>query len=356
MDKRKNLGPRRSLGRNTETVEKDRSVDALLRVGAVVVLHVHEEKGQGPRFRSFVRGWRRGSHIILDRPRLRGSGRELEAGQTCLVRFISEGHACAFETSLLGCAGQGQGGHCDIAWPAEVDIVPFRRYYRIKVNLACHFTADGCSGEGEIRDLSMGGCAICTRQALPQGVSMQLAFTLPDGLPLEGVHGIIRDVRPLGQDFLVGCEFCHFQEHVQSDIAFSLSTTFEHQRDHKDRPVQILIIDANEATAAALQGAFEQKGLSTAIAAGTIDGLQRLRMAPPAALIVSLEQRDLTALDIARLVKLTPGFDLLPIFVYGEGGEETRQQALQSGVREFFPFPFDAGEIRAAVAKLVAAV
>ena len=330
-------------------------LEFFLRAGAVVVLHLDPSSPGGPRYRTAVRGWDKASHIVLDRPKFLNRFMALTDHQPCLVRFVCEGTACAFESIMLDRDDLASETHCAIAWPGDVRMVPFRKYYRISIVVPCKFTVGEQTHTGEIRNLSMGGCALCAPEPLTLGTVILLGFTLPDGLLLEDVHAIVRDVRKVGRETFTGCEFSDRQEDVQNDIAFSVSLALDQQRgDKKDDKPPVLVIDSNEDRTAALREGLKELGWDVFTASGTIDGLQRLRMVPPVALVVNQDQHDLTGLDLVRLVKLTRGFELLPVFLYGGAGEDIRERAMQIGVREYFPLPFDPAGICRSVAACAA--
>ena len=332
--------------------DDENGIESYLRKGAVVGLHLDPVQNPGPRSRILVRirDWETGSHIILDRPKSGGRYAPLRREQPCIIRFVASSNTCSFETTVSSWEEEGQNASCWIEWPGNVNIIPFRKYYRLKVTLPCKFSLEGGICYGEIRDLSMGGCGICVQQEVPVNTVFRLAFTLPDGLTLENVGAVVRAARQIGKDYFLGCEFADRQEHVQSDIAFSVSVAYERERsDAKNAKPHVLIIDGQENNTAALRNDFNLRGWDVLTAAGTIDGLQRLRAAKPAALVISQDQRELTGLDIVRLVKLTRGFERLPIFLYGDDDEALKEKAARTGVKTFFALPLNSAAICEAV-------
>ena len=113
--------------------------------------------------------------------------------------------------------------------------------------------------------------------------------------------------------------------------------------------MHVLIIDADSAVADDLYRVFEKRGWYVFVASGVIEGLQHLQVARPAALLVSQEQQDLTGLDVARLMKLTRGYEQLPVFVYGSD-PGLKDKAAQVGVKEYFTRPIDYAALCDAVA------
>ena len=326
-------------------------LESYLRVGKVVVLHLNPHQSPGPQFRTFIRGWHKSSHIMVDRPALESGSAPLTKGQPCVLRFVSDGFAGAFESSILSWEEHEQGNYCNLSWPQDLQIVPFRKHYRTKVEFPCKFSVEDETYEGIIRDLSIGGCGVFSHTALAEGTDVEMSFTLPDGLPLKKVRAIVREARPMGDDALLACEFYDRQEHVQSDVAFYLSSLIERERGGGRAEIgrQLLIIDENEDNAASLKRGFRDLGWDAVIVSSTIDGMHRLHATPPVALIVSQEQQDLTGLDIIRMVKSTSGFESLPVFLYGKDTGDLRARALEIGVAGYFPHPFDSAAICKAV-------
>lgn len=330
---------------------EDKRIETYLREGAIVVLHLDPHEKPGPQFRATVRAWHESSDIELEWPEAASLLLDKKKGQPCVVRFVSEDHACAFDSCILAWGEPQKDSYCLITWPEKLQVVPFRRHQRIKVTISCRFKVGDTVHKGEVRDLSIGGCGLCAPVAVPTGARLKLTFVLPDGLPLENVQAIVRDERQMSGQTFMACKFSDNQEHVQGDIAFFVSSAILLERglEPKDVRFHVLIIDENSAVADDLRRVLEKRGWYVFVASGTIEGLQHLQVARPVALLVSQEQRDLTGLDVARLMKSTHGYEQLPIFVYG-ADLGIKDKAAQAGVSEYFTRPIDYAALCDAIA------
>ena len=337
--------------------EDKETLESYLRVGTVVVLHLNPNQRPGPQFRTFIRGWQEPSHILVDRPSIEQGFAPLTEGQTCVLRFVTDGLAGAFESTVLGWGehptsdAAGNSVYCNLSWPKQFQIVPFRKHYRTKVEFPCTFSVDDEVYEGIVHDLSIGGCGIYTQAPIAEGTDVELSFTLSDGLPLKNIRAIVHNARSTDDHVLLACEFHERQEHVQSDIAFYLSSLIERERigGHGESVRDLLIIDENEDTADALRRGLEGLGWEVCTVSGTIDAMHRLHAMPPVALIVNQEQSDLAGLDIVRLVKATHGFESLPVFLYGGNEGNLREEARARGALDYFPLPLDSAKMCEAI-------
>lgn len=55
-----------------------------------------------------------------------------------------------------------------------------RKYARFQVELECSFSGDHIVGDGQVVDLSMGGCKIRSDATIPTGTYLELRAYLPD--------------------------------------------------------------------------------------------------------------------------------------------------------------------------------
>ncbi len=81
-----------------------------------------------------------------------------------------------------------------------------REYERVAVRLPATFTSHHESGEGEISDLSLGGCTMRTRTPLTNGDTLRLSFHLPRApVPIVVDVALVRSTPP-------GAAGLHFQQ------------------------------------------------------------------------------------------------------------------------------------------------
>ena len=330
------------------TDEDDLPIEDLLQVGMMVVVHTDPDYHTERRYRSFIRGWHAPMHIVIDRPQSVNRPAPLREEQPCVIRFAVEGRACAFDSHILDWDNKHEMAYCRIAWPQKFEIASFRKHQRIPVMIPCSIKQhDGRQVKGEILDISVGGCRIRTEALIDEGFEVNIDFTLPDGTMMEKVLTIVRGTHPVADEFLLGCQFADGQDTVTDGITFCIATMLNNERNRgiKHRAEHILIIDDDKESGKSLRQAFENEKWNVFTALNTLDGLMRLRLLPPAALLVNSNQHDLSGTEITRLVKSSPGFELLPIFVLGEQNHNNRENAIQAGASAFFEKPYNIDSI-----------
>jgi len=328
-------------------------IESLLRVGEVIVLHLNPSKTGGPRHKTFVRGWHKPYHITLDRPEVRDRYVPLRNGQPCLVRFLSYGKACGFESAVFDWDSRRPKAYCRVTWPEDVEMISFRRFQRVDAFVPCTLTLGGEARDAEVRDLSIGGCRVYAPTILSEGSSIKLSFALPDGLPIEGIQATVRNGAALNEGALLGCEFGEAQEHLQSDIAFFVAAALRRTGSDQDEVSRVLVVDENEERITAFRRDFEERGWDVFAASSTIEGLLRLRMLPLNALLVSHDQKALSPIELVQLLKTTRGVEDLPVFVYGGTDAAVSEKARAAGAADCFPSAMETKQVCEAIVSAV---
>ena len=80
-----------------------------------------------------------------------------------------------------------------------------RQFPRFTVQYKVSFSGEGIQGEGEVYNLSLGGCAVESETSVPKGEYLQLRIQLPTlptpiSVPLGAVRWAIR--REFGVEFI----------------------------------------------------------------------------------------------------------------------------------------------------------
>ncbi len=310
--------------------EHVREVETYLHVGAGVAFQPNASQAWQPRYRTFIRGWERSVHIILDRPKHENRFVPLCERMSCIIRFLQEDVACAFQSTVLDSTGWQDGNWFSIAWPETIHVVSFRKYKRTAVNIECALSRDGAAlGQGEICDISKGGCAIRTTLPLVFGATIGVSFALPDGVPIQDAQAVVRNVRPLEDGSrLIGCEFAPGQEHFQNDIAVFESAALQRKQEQSPCQKRLLLLDDDIAVITAFQRDFKERGYDVVTASNLVDGFFRLCLLRPAAALVSARYASMPASDIVRLIRTHEPLTSVPLFVHGlpdqpAAGEET---------------------------------
>jgi CheY-like chemotaxis protein/c-di-GMP-binding flagellar brake protein YcgR len=312
--------------------EKD--LELYLNVGCPLVLHPEPFEASAPRYSTCVRGWSKSSYLLIDRPRVNNRFAAVRENQPCVVRFLYNGLACAFDTMVLDWDTRQYHSYCRISWPTKFQTVSFRKFERVRAQIPCGFIYGGKKHTGTIEDISIGGCRIRTSAQLENDCTIELDLSLPDGCVVEQVRAEVKNVRPAAGEFLLGCQFLEDQPEVESEIAFYVTTVLDRGEARASERQRILVIDDNRTVAMVLRNLFEQKGIEVLPASGTLDGLSRLRLSSPEAVLISQRMTDLPGIDSARLIRATRGLENLPVFLYG--GDISDDDIAKAGVSLYF--------------------
>lgn len=316
--------------------EKEADLEPYLVVGNPVTFHSDPFRKDAPRYKSAIRGWRSPVYVMLDRPKLGDRYVVMAQNQPCIIRFVSGGYACAFDTQVLDWDKRRHHAYFRIAWPNAVKVVGFRKHERVMVSIPCMIKAGEAVNEGTVTDLSIGGCCVTLGVPISPGETVALAFRLSNGYTIEDASALVRNARKVGGQTQIGCEFVEGQETVTSDIAFYVNTRLDRGKTCGEDERRVLIIDHDEKTTKALRKCLQDRGFEVFSAPGLVDGLYRLRVVPPNALLVNQRLQDLTGIELSRIVRHTSGYESMPLFVYGGDSPELEQQAKEAGATQYF--------------------
>lgn len=321
---------------------EQKEIERFLEVGAVMMLHTEPTRKDGPRFKTVLRGWRKPSHLLFDRPKTEtGLFVALQEGMSLVVRFLHEGRACAFDAVIIDWDTRRNSPYLRVTWPAEVQYIMFRKHERVKLQAPCTVSIDNVGKfNGEIRDISIGGCGVVCPEAPGENPGkVRLSFPLPDGVVVEAVSALVRNYRHGADGVFLGLEFESNQERTMNDILFFVTSRLERAGagERSGTRILVMVIDDNAEFAARLRRCFERRNIDVFIASGTVEGLSYLRGTGPRALLISAAMSDLPAIDTCRLLRRTKGFENLSVYLYG--GDAGRLESLvhEIGVNRYFP-------------------
>ncbi len=294
-------------------------VESLLSVGKAVVAYFGSLGDQGAMYKCMVRGWNRGGYILIELPEPEHIPPVMEPGTEVLMKLRHEGHTWHCATDLLDVWQTPASPHFRAAWPDHADRMFVRRWERIDTAVECNVvTETGDWLKGQIRDLGGGGCRVILRSAPEAGSRVYLSFTLPNGSTLEDIESMVRSASPFGQGAVIGCQFLDTTGNTEREVDLFVSAKLEEtRRRHLRGQKRMLIIEPSPKVAAALRGSLEKRGFDCATAAGLVDGCALLRSLLPDALMINHEQGYISGFELCRIIKGTPGFRRLPVFIYG---------------------------------------
>lgn len=319
---------------------EEKEIERFFGVGAIVVFHTEPNRRDGPRHKTVLRGWRKPSHLLLDRPK-NDSGLfvPLQESQQCVIRFVHDGLACAFDAVVIDWDTRRSNPYLRITWPQEIQYVQFRKFERVKMAFPCTVQSeDGAVFTGEIRDISAGGCGLSSPDFdRDNAKNVYLSFTMPDGVTVEGVKAEVRSQRKGQEGMFLGVEFLPRQERPLNDIMFFVTSRLDRSKGSDQPAPRVLVIDQDSEFAARLRRCFERRNMDVICVTGTVDGLCALRNTPPRALLVSAAMNDLPAVDLCRLIRGTRSLEDVQIYVYGGDPGQLERLVGDVGASGYFP-------------------
>lgn len=325
-----------------ENDSSDFSFEDTLSVGqAVVVDPDPQDEDKSLRFSAFIRGWMKDEYILLDTRMETNRSTTLNRGQLCVLRFIAEGVAYAFTARVTDLGAGAYYDYARIAWPTEVKRVSVRRHERVEVNIPCTVEVGGGAPiQGELLDLSVGGCRVVLPNSIGKGEKALLSFNLPDGGALSQLSGIVRNVVASKSGHSVGFEFQDLSEDSNREIGFYVAAVLNRHRTPAQQRPWVLVVDPKPERVGPLKEALEQQGVTVITEDNAATGITRLAVSTPSVLLLGYDQSPCTGLEVCRVIRTAARFASLPVFVYGEDASKEKDllaQAEKAGATGAFP-------------------
>ena len=123
-------------------------------VGDELIIQIEETN---IRFKSNLVGVERDAYLIVKTPSISGIGNKITAGDTVIVRYLSEGSVFGFESTIEGSIVR-PARLVFIKYPKFVECKSIRRFKRISCNIPSTGEINGAEFKGMIVDISKGGC------------------------------------------------------------------------------------------------------------------------------------------------------------------------------------------------------
>lgn len=308
----------------------DHALEEHLEVGLDVYLDLQPGVQNSPRYPGRIRGWESNKYILLAlNP---GSGAPIvRRGKQCVVRFMHEGEVWGF-TALFG----EPTTHTDLTlihlyWPQQVARLQVRKHERVAIEIPCtvHLDDDN-TADATIGDISGGGCSIITSSDLEVGKGVHLSFRMPGGGQVTRRPVLIRNRRiERAAKFSYGCQF---QEEKEEDRSISLFVARKKAMDRGESAPhpQVLVLSRDDADVLIAQNALAGSPYEAVAAMGVLDLGFRLHTCKAVGILISFEQKELSAIEVIPLIQESRGMEEIPLFLYG-GGEGLRSQAKSLG-------------------------
>jgi c-di-GMP-binding flagellar brake protein YcgR/CheY-like chemotaxis protein len=331
--------------------EDEAGLAPLLAVGKPVVFYPDDDFDEAAMERAVVRGWHPDSYVLLELPRYAEDEVPHRMGTPLLIKFRHEGVTHEFDSSLLERWSGMDTAHVLASWPDKVRRVEVRKHERIvsmvQVNVV---TEEGAWLKGQLRDLSAGGCKLYLKTPAETGTVVHLSFSLPDGSTLEDVRAFVKSINPFGKGALVSCQFDEDEHEAQEEVDLYVSTALDESRArHLPDRRRVVVIDGAPKLLGNLRKALSQRGFDVATAGGAVDGFAVMRATMPHAVLINQEQSPVSGYDLVRILRTTPGYKKLPIFLYGPESMSLARRAHEAGATEYIPYLINASRIAESV-------
>ena len=167
-----------------------------------------DTKGQ-----TFFRGYREDHYIILDYPC--NDNRvplPLKDKMKCIVRFLYQGKAYAFESEIQRTARYPY-PFIFINYPDKLDNINLRNSERFSIRFPTFYNQEALEGalenypSGMMLDLSEKGCLLETKQLLEQETLLFLAFNLPDQALIKNLVAKVKRISKKEEVYRLGMMF-----------------------------------------------------------------------------------------------------------------------------------------------------
>lgn len=315
---------------------EEHQLDYYLSVGEKVIFNPEPNRKDGPRHRSALRGWEFESFVLLDTPFDGGLPIAFHRDQPCVVRFVSQGAACGFDSKVLDWSSTRQ-PYFRVAWPEKFQAIQVRKHDRAEVDVYCRITqTDATQFEGQVLDISVGGCRISADHPFPAGSLLQISFMLPDGILIEEATCLVRAATPERGRYVHGCRFENLSEMIQNEIDYFVRTMLAGIRAKEKKECRILIVEPKPENVSAVVQVLEGNHYTVLLASSAVDAFHRLRIASPQAVLINCVQTDLDGLKMCQIIRAARGLEKLPMFMYGENHAIPQADILACGASGFF--------------------
>lgn len=306
------------------------SLESKLSVGMNVILDANPGKSETQRYRATVQGWKRGAYLLLNVSEAGGRPRIWES-RNCVIRFMQDGEVSGFKTTCIRAIVGRADNLVQFQWPRDVSKVQVRRHQRTRLQTECRITLpDRVECQGQISDLSAGGCSLESGTLLDIGTVIRVTFSLPDGGRVCSRRVRVRSCQGLDSgNFTYGCQFEreHRMDHsikmlVARNAAHRLGVPIPHH--------QLVVLARGESEFDLIQRSLVGAPVEVVASSGLLDLGARLAASNPGGMIISAEHAELEIGHVIRLLRNTTPCAEMPLAVYG-GSPAQREAALAAG-------------------------
>jgi uncharacterized protein (TIGR02266 family) len=216
------------------------------------------------------------------------------------------------------------------------------------------------------RDFSRGGMFLATEQFLPINAVIRLEIDLPeDGgrIAVTCRVAFVRDkegANATGKPAGMGVQFLDLDQEglgrLATFVADRSMTWAEQAPAERARlgPIDLLIVDDDQASAERAALAFRVRGDNVRIATDGLHGLAQCLKRPPQAIVTDIHMPRMDGWQLVRVLRSRPSLSSVPVLVLTSvWGESERLRGYKLGVDDFIPKPFAPEELVARVERAV---
>jgi len=329
-------------------------VERCLDVGRPAVLYIQPRRGNEISARMIIRGWQRGSYVLLDMPGEAELGISPRAGDSCKLRFLADGDACGLDATLLDLGSGSHFSYVRMSWPHSITLTRVRKHQRAQVRIPCTISPkDGEPFPGTIQDLSAGGCRIESDRTIAQGALATLGFELPgDGGAVSIELSVCAAGATQGGAWL-GCKWAEvLEDRLRYEIEFIVATAAAKLRAGAHHTNHVLVITGDLKSIGTLNQELTAKGYEVTVAPSIVDGFYWLRAAAPALLILASDLKPFRGIDVLKTIRELHSLSKLPVIMFG-GPAVEKKAALEAGVAHYFESATQVHEMASAVESIL---
>jgi len=304
--------------------------ESALRVGTTVIFSQEEVNPQGERWRTVIRGWRRGDYILLELAPGQKTMPILRQNHKCELRFVSRGSAQGIESMPIDAGAGAYRSYFRVEWPQRVSSVGMRKSARIQTELPCHMEYDdNIEQDGQVLDLSALGCQLQAEEPVTIGHEVKLTFTLPDGTEINQLKAIVRNTSYSRSHAIMGCQFMHEDTAVSHSISLCVATTIDRLRGTPPNRHRIVIVEPQPGEEVeSLAETLRQKYYEVLVVADVVDAAFLARISRPAAVLARADMPGLAGPALCRLFRQKTVLKDLPFFTYGTGSAQAEDAGI----------------------------
>jgi adenylate cyclase len=119
-----------------------------------------------------------------------------------------------------------------------------------------------------------------------------------------------------------------------------------------EKPI-ILVVDDEEMNIRLVEAQLTSEEFEVRSAGSGEEALKRIAERPPDLILLDLRMPGMDGFEVCRRLRADPATAYLPVIMITASGNEQKLEAIEAGVDDFLPKPYDAAELKARVGSLL---